>query len=57
MSTGAEFDKGLSVPTGHQHSGPKAETQWNKSECHQVRNYSLNPKGTMFQGIKFKYWY
>lgn len=26
---GVEFDKKLPIPAGHQHSGPKAEAQWN----------------------------
>lgn len=45
---GAEFDKRLPIPTGHQHSGPKAETQWNKSGCDQVRKVLLVIKLTLW---------
>lgn len=34
---GAEFDKKLSIPPGHQHSGTETEAQWNQFVSHQVR--------------------
>lgn len=34
---GAEFDKKLSIPAGHQHSGTETEAQWNQPVSHQVR--------------------